>query len=57
MREVKEKIIQKAYGICLWVTRRERLAHRGDGLAALRCDQMVDRWIEELVDEIRASEE
>jgi len=33
----------------MWVTRRADLARRGEGLLALRCNTMIDKWIEELI--------
>ena len=49
-REVRESIIQKSFGVAMWVTRQADLARRGDGLMALRCNIIIDKWIKELIE-------
>lgn len=45
----KEAIIQKAFGVCMWVTRKADLARRGDSMLALQCNVIIDKWIKELI--------
>ena len=33
----------------MWVTRKADLARRGEGMMALGCNKVIDKWIEELV--------
>ena len=33
----------------MWVTRQADLARRGEGMLALRCNVMIDKWIKELI--------
>jgi len=48
-REIRERIIQKAFGVCMWVTRKADLARRGESMLSLRCNVMIDKWIKELI--------
>ncbi len=48
-RERREPIIQKAFGLCMWVTRKANLARSGEGLLAKQCDFMIDKWVKELI--------
>ena len=33
----------------MWVTRKADLARRGEGMLALRCNIMIDKWIKDLI--------
>ena len=40
----------------MWVTRKADLAHRGEGMLALGCNKIIDKWIKELIEACRENE-
>jgi len=53
----QESIIQKAFALCLWVTRRGRLTQKGEGLLALHCNKIIEKCIKDLIEVCKIEKE
>jgi len=56
-RELKEKVIQKCFGISGWANIRGKLSLQGDDIGVVKADDILDKLVKDLVrfikDEVR----